>query len=676
MRAIILLFLTCVLFQLASAQVNPAYQCPGKEADCIMIGGAPCYTSIGPGCTGSYQEFGGVTQYWAWISDQCYCPYTETQQPQQAQSSCPAGSGSDCIDCSGVACMNTYDASVCQGHEYVQNGQTYYLNWLGGSEGCTCYCPYSLLQAKQQQSQQPPQPPSQPPSQQQGNQQQGTQQADKCPHALYCPNKCEIDPSDAALDEAFGIFNPDKTLFSYAGQCDPSTGQCAYKSVTCKDGCTDSGCNNAADYCSKHTCADKCVGDAYYSGGNCNPQIGACEYTQTKCQYGCDPDTGRCVDGTKCASKTCGDYCDGDTLMVNGDCDPETGKCFYSPVKCDNGCDSGAKKCVGAAGLCKAATCGDVCMDNDFSPVGAAATLGTSGPCDPQTGKCEYAYSECPMACDSSRTKCGPLFDCSSIVCESYCENDVSFTGGSCDPSKGCQYAEQKCDYGCNAKTGACFQAPGQCNVVGKIVLMEGGAILKHADDTIAIAKEKMDYCIGDEIKTMGGSSMVRILFNDGSVREVGDSSTYVAKLSGKEQKSATERIKGKIYMRGGNVVDTSGGPDVILDADDVKSFEEAEIFSDVLFVYDNASHRVTVLDGKAIISNPGKNLSVTLTSGEQYLGSPGQVVSKGKVANVDLSTFQKPDLSSQAQEGLCGPSMVLLALLPLCVLSICRRTG
>jgi len=229
-----------------------------------------------------------------------------------AGATCPQGTGGgSCIDCSGVACMNQYNETICKGH-YSEDYKMYFM-WMSSSDtGCTCYCPYSLyLEAT-------------------GYACKGTS----------CPDRC-----NGAYLEAGGV-------------CDIGSGACSYATRTyCDLGCdsTALACVKKADLCSGKACENVCEGGyTLKRDGKCEPSTGECYYDNSvHCEFGCDAESakkGACKEEDKCASVTCKDKCiDADYLGLgdSATCDKYTGGCDYSnsKKKCAYGCDLQKDEC-------------------------------------------------------------------------------------------------------------------------------------------------------------------------------------------------------------------------------------------------------------------------------------------------------------------------------------------
>ncbi|MBW1809217.1 MAG: hypothetical protein JRJ87_13565 [Deltaproteobacteria bacterium] len=162
-------------------------------------------------------------------------------------------------------------------------------------------------------------------------------------------------------------------------------------------------------------CKDSTTLLVYESTGTCNPDTGECEYdpTEQNCEHGCG--AGRCLDEDKCLSVVCDDPLDnackpGDdnTLLVYeaiGDCNPDTGECEYdfSERHCDNGCENGI---CADQDLCLGVVCDDP-PDNACKP-GDDNTLlvyEAIGDCNPDSGRCEYDPTErlCENGCTQGR---------------------------------------------------------------------------------------------------------------------------------------------------------------------------------------------------------------------------------------------------------------------------------
>lgn len=243
-----------------------------------------------------------------------------------ADENCPSGK---CIMCGGTPCMETYDASICKG-QWVEEYQNYFA-WIGGSDGCTCYCPYT--------------PPK-----------------DPC-IGVVC-EKSHCDYNNLVGD----------------GYC--SNGQCIYPGIAfCDNGCenakcketqvieqieTDTTCTQSTNsmesfcknYCEveygKTSCTVSAVssqekGKIYHCSCSCDNDLPSyynlnCNDIPTPNKY-VSSNSVAPTNEDKCLNVKCKeDYCDGDNKNYNGICDKSTGQCFYQSFNCENGCENGVCK--------------------------------------------------------------------------------------------------------------------------------------------------------------------------------------------------------------------------------------------------------------------------------------------------------------------------------------------
>lgn len=205
-----------------------------------------------------------------------------------AAADCPSigVSGESCVMCGATPCMNNLDANICSGTvnpDYPTWGP---LAWIGGSDGCTCYCPYQMVIDYNK-----------------------AHAADAC-QGKTCAPQC----SGGAAQSG--------------GSCDSGSGECVYSSSqTCDYGCDErtARCNPAPPPESPKTCSNSCS-----SNEKQRP------YPDCECYA---PDA--------CASVKCPSYCqtpktDYATAHTSGECNRQTGKCEFTNTTCTAGCQMDA----------------------------------------------------------------------------------------------------------------------------------------------------------------------------------------------------------------------------------------------------------------------------------------------------------------------------------------------
>jgi len=284
-----------------------------------------------------------------------------------------------------------------------------------------------------------------------------------------------------------------RLLFRFRG-CNPYDG-CVYTTMdTCEDGCDSSDPLNhtcgedvedsddwedpddqvypdpADDPCyGVHCPAAMCDGNtSYFGGAACDPAFGMCSYNSSEyCEYGCDGSTGYCIEGDDqiysdpdddpCYGVHCpAAMCEGDTSYYGGAaCDPASGGCLYDYSKyCDYGCNPDTGYCIESSEL-------NLCENNPCEPFCQDDVSWYNGECDPEDGGCFFEQETCTQGCDPETGYCispntGDL--CAGVDCSSFCEGNVSYHTGSCDSSDGaCLYHTETCQFGCNADTGLCL---------------------------------------------------------------------------------------------------------------------------------------------------------------------------------------------------------------------------
>ena len=245
-------------------------------------------------------------------------------------SACPNETeGGVCITCSGAACMNSWNEDICAGTFYSESFGN--VMWVGGSDPCVCYCPFSL-------------------------------------YMDYYNSKCDVCPSTKC----------DSRYYQTGGHCDWTTqGTCTYdSSIVCENGCNPvtNECNGTPDLCDEVTCsATRCNGNSLETGSQgCDPATGDCTYSSSApCPNGCDYSKSECLPDASseqdpCVGVTCDNICTpglsaydatganteamNGILKYDGECDSTasiTGNdlCYYSEKTCFE-CSANKKDCI------------------------------------------------------------------------------------------------------------------------------------------------------------------------------------------------------------------------------------------------------------------------------------------------------------------------------------------
>ena len=289
------------------------------------------------------------------------------------------------------------------------------------------------------------------------------------------------------------------------GQCDPTTGSCAYKKLN-------AACNDGNACTEKDACDDGfCAGLAVNCDDN-NPCTADTCHNTTGCSHGannapCD-DGSKCTTGDACKEGQCVGLADNLTATCSDNnpctldtCDPAKG-CLHSPLAI--GCDDG-NPCT-AGDLCKAGGCvsgtntcacldnagcaakedGDLCNGTLYCDTAKAPYLCKVNPattvscakdkdgacqansCDGKTGKCAMKAIAEGEACDADGDKCTQGDACVAGNCvagkAADCDDKNPCTADSCDKAKGCLNATHtgSCDDG-NACTAADVCNKGVC---------------------------------------------------------------------------------------------------------------------------------------------------------------------------------------------------------------------
>jgi hypothetical protein len=229
---------------------------------------------------------------------------------------CSGVTDDSCIMCGGTACMNQWNASICAGTNVDPYGP---LMWMGGSGGCVCYCPYSLV-------------------------------------TDYFATQCA---AKTCTDTCYG------SQMRSNGHCDASTnGECRFEYTNCENGCDASGakcasasptqpipagnrpdCGDAYNYCDTangENCAN-CPQDC-----GCDPDKSCSPSTSGADYMGCYRGQDRCK-GVTCEG-ACVDEGGVGKVYSQGVCD-QNGKCDYSSVTaCPGICDPEGKACAQSVG--------------------------------------------------------------------------------------------------------------------------------------------------------------------------------------------------------------------------------------------------------------------------------------------------------------------------------------
>ena len=254
-----------------------------------------------------------------------------------------------------------------------------------------------------------------------------------------------------------------------ADGCDPETGICTHDPLDCDDGnpCTVDDCSPAGQ-------GAGCFHVALEDGTVCDDR-NSCTLFEACVEAACVPqgtpaEGAPCDDGDLC---TIGDVCDfearcvglplnagqpcddGDACTVDTTCvaDPSGALlCLGAPLDCDDGIPCSVDSCDRVAG----------CVNRDTCDDGNPCTLDG---CDLATGCTHTATSD---ACDDGNRcttgdRCQPTGACSGTAIT--CDDGLACTDDSCDPAKGCVYAEN-CDDGTDCTADVC--SAGGCSFVGQ----------------------------------------------------------------------------------------------------------------------------------------------------------------------------------------------------------------
>ena len=300
------------------------------------------------------------------------------------------------------------------------------------------------------------------------------------------------------------------------GQCDPTTGGCAYKklSAACndgnacteKDGCDDGFCAGSAVSCDD---SNPCTADTCDKSKGCNhaPNNAPCD-DGSKCTAADKCQDGACVGLANDVTASCGD---GNPCTADS-CDKAKG-CLHTPVSsgCDDGnpcttgdlckasvCTSGTNTCqctdnAGCAGkedgdlcngtlFCDTSKAPYVCKVNPATTVTCAKDKDTtclSNTCDGKSGKCALLPTAEDQPCDADGSKCTLGDSCVGGNCAAgkavSCDDGNPCTQDSCDKVKGCVNAllAGSCDDG-DACTTADHCDTGVC-LPGKAAVCDDG---------------------------------------------------------------------------------------------------------------------------------------------------------------------------------------------------------
>ncbi len=232
----------------------------------------------------------------------------------------------------------------------------------------------------------------------------------------------------------------------------------------------DNDCDGVTDNAGCTPCATNadCVDDPSCLDGECT--MGVCTTTIRADGAGCD-DRSRCSENDSCNDGVCQGTpigCNDQNVCTDDGCDPASG-CTHAnnTLACDDAnhcttgdtCD-GAGHCAGNPVVCAsppANTCQDANTARQYAP---------SGSCDPNSGDCQYDYSDlpCPLGCLNGYCRSS---QCQGQPVGSDCDDgDACTEKDACDANEVCRGSSISCDDnnvctqdGCNRQTG-CTHAP------------------------------------------------------------------------------------------------------------------------------------------------------------------------------------------------------------------------
>ncbi|RLG13673.1 MAG: hypothetical protein DRN66_03760 [Candidatus Nanohalarchaeota archaeon] len=116
---------------------------------------------------------------------------------------------------------------------------------------------------------------------------------------------CPADCSDPCAEVTCHDYCEGNTA-KYAGQCNPSTGECMYQSQVCDDRCVEGVCEGQIDKCTGVTPKeDHCIGNVRQYGGSCDPASGLWVYDTELCPNACI--SGVCTGGSCTYDIDCND---------------------------------------------------------------------------------------------------------------------------------------------------------------------------------------------------------------------------------------------------------------------------------------------------------------------------------------------------------------------------------